>query len=60
METQDKKQIMMFQQNVNEHMKDFEQDIKTSPVNAYEDACKARMALNEIINLFLTQGYVED
>ena len=60
METQDKKQIMMFQQNVNEHMKDFEQDINTSPVNAYEDACKARMALNEVINLFLTQGYVED
>ena len=59
METQDKKQIMMFQQNVNEHMKDFEQDID-SPVNAYDDACKARMAINEIIHLFKIQGYVED
>ena len=59
METQDKKQIMMFQQNVNEHMKDFEQDID-SPVNAYDDACKVRMAINEIIHLFKIQGYVED
>ncbi|WP_283580332.1 hypothetical protein [Ligilactobacillus aviarius] len=60
METQDKKQIMLFKKNIDEHMEDFEQDIKTSPVNAYEDVCKARMALNEVINLFLTQGYVED
>lgn len=59
METQDKKQIMLFKKNIDEHMQDFEQDID-SPVNAYEDACKARMALNEVINLFLTQGYVED
>lgn len=59
METQDKKQIMMFQQNVNEHMQYFEQDID-SPVNAYDDACKARMAINEMIHLFKIQGYVED
>lgn len=59
MEAEDRKQIMLFKKNIDEHMQDFEQDID-SPVNAYEDACKARMALNEVINLFLTQGYVED
>ena len=59
MKAEDRKQIMLFKKNIDEHMQDFEQDID-SPVNAYEDACKARMALNEIINLFLTQGYVED
>lgn len=59
MKAEDRKQIMLFKKNIDEHMQDFEQDID-SPVNAYEDACKARMALNEVINLFLTQGYVED
>ena len=59
METEDKKQIMIFKKNVDEPMEDFEQDID-SPVNAYEDACKARMAINEMIHLFRLQGYVED
>ena len=59
METEDKKQIMIFKKNVGEHKEDFEQEID-SPVNAYDDACKARMAINEIIHLYKIQGYVED
>ncbi|WP_283601196.1 hypothetical protein [Ligilactobacillus aviarius] len=59
METQDKKQIMLFKKNIDEHMEDFEQDID-SPVNAYDDVCKARTAISEMIHLFKIQGYVED
>ena len=59
MKAEDRKQIMFFKKNIDEHMEDFEQDID-SPVNAYDDVCKARMALNEMIHLFKIQGYVED
>lgn len=60
MRSEDEKQIMMFQRNAKEHLEDFKQDIQVSPVSAYEDACEARIALNQVINLFLSQGYVED
>ena len=59
MKAEDRKQIMLFKKNIDEHMQDFEQDID-SPVNAYDDACKARMEINEIIHLYKIQGYVED
>ena len=59
MKAEDRKQIMLFKENIDEHMQDFEQDID-SPVNAYDDACQARMAINEMIHLFRLQGYVED
>lgn len=48
MKAEDRKQIMLFKKNIDEHMEDFEHDID-SPVNAYDDACKARLAINEII-----------
>lgn len=63
MEDEDRKQIMKFKQCVDDYMKDFKQDFERdedSPVWAYEDACKARIALDEIIHLFRVQGYVED
>lgn len=59
MKAEDRKQIMLFKKNIDEHMEDFEQDID-SPVNAYDDACKARIAIDEIIHLYKIQGYVED
>ncbi|HJD09418.1 MAG TPA: hypothetical protein H9918_06415 [Candidatus Ligilactobacillus faecavium] len=59
MKAEDRKQIMLFKKSIDEHMQDFEQDID-SPVNAYDDACKAKMAINEMIHLFRLQGYVED
>lgn len=54
MKAEDRKQIMLFKKNIDEHMEDFEQDID-SPVNAYDDVCKARMAINEIIHLYKIQ-----
>lgn len=59
MEQEDREQIMKFKQCVDDCMYDFDRDID-SPVNAYNDACKARIALDEIIHLFRVQGYVED
>ena len=59
MKAEDRKQIMLFKKNIDEHMQDFEQDID-SPVNAYDDAFKARMAINEMIHLLKIQGYFED
>ena len=59
METEDKRQIMLFRDNASEHLEDFVQDIECSPVNTYEDLCEARIAIDESIDLLLKK-YVED